>query len=432
VNPFRPNSPVNPGMFVGRIDELNRLESHLVQARAGNPSNFMITGERGIGKSSLLNYFKWVAEGQIEFGAGALGGRERMKFLVLDTDVDSTTSQFALIRKFELALTQALAKSEPARAFLKDAWSFIERIEAKGVRIGRSGDQQQVDDLLFDEFAYSLSRTVQRICDDGASTLFNAKYDGVLILIDEADNGAKHLQLGAFCKLLTERLERRQCNSVLIGLAGLESLRNALAQSHPSAPRTFDEVRLGRLKQDEVSTVIDFCLARALKDNGRDTTITDDARAKIVALSDGYPHFVQQFGFSAFAVDEDDVIDERDFREGAFGKQGAMEKIGDRYYRDDFYNKIQQESYRQVLRVMADHLDAWVTKADIRAKFKGKTTILDNALHALRERGIILPKEGARGVYRLQHKGFALWIKLYTTDSDLFSESVSQRGSSEA
>jgi hypothetical protein len=191
-------------------------------------------------------------------------------------------------------------------------------------------------------------------------------------------------------------------------------------------------VRLGRLKQDEVSTVIDFCLARALKDNGKETTITDDARAKIVALSDGYPHFVQQFGFSAFAVDDDDVIDEQDFREGAFGKQGAMEKIGDRYYRDDFYNKIQQESYRQVLRVMADHLDAWVTKADIRAKFKGKTTILDNALHALRERGIILPKEGARGVYRLQHKGFALWIKLYTTDSDLFSESLSPRGSSEA
>lgn len=88
VNPFRPNSPVNPGMFVGRIDELNRLESHLVQARAGNPSNFMITGERGIGKSSLLNYFKWVAEGQIEFGAGALGGRERMKFGGVPLDVE--------------------------------------------------------------------------------------------------------------------------------------------------------------------------------------------------------------------------------------------------------------------------------------------------------------------------------------------------------
>jgi hypothetical protein len=385
----------------------------------------MITGERGIGKSSLLNYFKWVAEGAIDFGGDA---GERMKFLVLDTDIDGTTSQLTLIRKFELALRKVLAETEPARAFLNEAWDFVQRIEAKGIKIAKAGDQ--VDDLLFDEFTYSLSRTVERICDAGASTLFNAKYDGMLILIDEADNGSKQLQLGTFCKLLTERLERRNCTHVVIGLAGLDSLRSALAQSHPSASRIFDEVRLGRLTDLEVNQVLDLCLERALKDNGRETTISGDARRKIVALSDGYPHFVQQFGFSAFAADEDDVIDERDFREGAFGKQGAMEKIGDRYYRDDFYNKIQQENYRQVLRVMANHLDSWVTKAEIRAKFKGKTSTLDNALHALRERGIILVKEGARGIYRLQHKGFALWIKLYTTDPDLFERSVPEPSAS--
>jgi hypothetical protein len=102
-----------------------------------------------------------------------------------------------------------------------------------------------------------------------------------------------------------------------------------------------------------------------------------------------------------------------------------MEQIGDRYYRDNFYNKIQQESYRQVLRIMADHLDSWVSKGAIREKFEGKTTTLDNALHALRERGIILSKEGEKGVYRLQHKGFALWIKLYTGDPELFQRSTS-------
>ena len=96
---------------------------------------------------------------------------------------------------------------------------------------------------------------------------------------------------------------------------------------------------------------------------------------------------------------------------------GAMEKIGDRYYRDDFYNKIQRDSYRQVLRIMADKDNFWVTKEEVRAKFKGKTTTLDNAIHALRDRKIILAKEGERGMYRLQHRGFALWIKLYTSNA---------------
>jgi hypothetical protein len=30
-----------------------------------------------------------------------------------------------------------------------------------------------------------------------------------------------------------------------------------------------------------------------------------------------------------------------------------------------------------------------------------------------------LPKEGEKGIYRLQHKGFALWIKLYA-DPDFY------------
>jgi hypothetical protein len=91
----------------------------------------------------------------------------------------------------------------------------------------------------------------------------------------------------------------------------------------------------------------------------------------------------------------------------------ALDLIGDRYYRNDFYNKIQPDSYRQVLRIMAEYLDGSVARAKIKSKFKGKDTTLNNALRALRDRHIILSKEGAKGIYRLQHKGFALWIKLF-------------------
>ena len=86
INPFRPNSPVAPGMFVGRIDELQALEQSLVQTRAGQPKHFMLTGERGIGKTSLLNYLRWVAQGEID----GLDG-EKFKFLVLDLATGAST-----------------------------------------------------------------------------------------------------------------------------------------------------------------------------------------------------------------------------------------------------------------------------------------------------------------------------------------------------
>ena len=150
--------------------------------------------------------------------------------------------------------------------------------------------------------------------------------------------------------------------------------------------------------------------------NAEQTKIDATARQALINYAEGYPHFIQQFGYSAFESDTDLTIDTKDVERGAVGQQGALEKIGDRYYRDNFYNKIQKSNYRQVLRIMAENGNRWVSKSDIRTKFKGKSTTLDNAIHALRNRNIILTKEGVRGVYRLQHQGFAYWIKLYTTE----------------
>ena len=70
INPLAPNEPVVSGMFVGRLPQLLALEEALLQTRAGRHKSFMLTGERGIGKSSLLRYFKWVAQGHIAIGTG--------------------------------------------------------------------------------------------------------------------------------------------------------------------------------------------------------------------------------------------------------------------------------------------------------------------------------------------------------------------------
>jgi Cdc6-like AAA superfamily ATPase len=407
VNPFQPNSPVTPGMFVGRVNELVALEKALVQTRGGSPKHFMLTGERGIGKTSLLNYIRWVAQGDIT----SLDD-EAFHFLVIDIDVERGTTPSSLARKIQRAIDRKLADTEKARSFLKSTWNFFSRVEAFGVSVDQRPSAPSDEDLL-DELAYSLAETVQRTCTVGLKEpVFSASYDGVLLCIDEADRAQKELGLGAMLKLLTERLHNRGCDRLLVGLAGLPELREVLRESHASALRIFDEVQLERLAPGDIQAVIDKCITTANKQNLEQTSITDEARQVIVAMSEGYPHFIQQFGYSAFDADSDHNIDATDAAKGAFGPRGALHLIGDRYYRDDFYNKIQKDSYRQVLRIMADKLDAWVSKDEIRAIFKGKDSTLSNALQALRDRRIILSKEGDRGIYRLQHKGFAWWIKL--------------------
>ncbi len=408
ANPFRPNSPVNPGMFVGRIQEIERLEQALVQTKSGEPAHFMITGERGIGKTSLLLYLKALAKGDILFNSLSFN------FLILDLDVDTYSTQLGLINRIKMHLDKQLGESEPARIFLKDAWSFLQRVRIMNSGIDNKPNTAS-DEVILDEFALTLAQVCKRTCGlvSDSESPFSAKYDGILLIIDEADNCSPQLQLGSFLKLLTERLQRNDCTNMLVSLAGMPELRTKMHESHPSSLRIFEDVQLGRLTNTEVDRVISICLESANKQNDEKILITDEAKQILVNYSEGYPHFIQQFGYSAFAADTDGTIDKNDVERSAFGSRGALELIGDRYYRNDFYNRIQQDSYRQVLRIMAEDLDGWVTRAKIKSQFKGKDSTLNNALKALRDRHIILSQEGKKGIYRLQHKGFALWIKLF-------------------
>lgn len=287
INPFNPNFPVNPGMFVGRLTEILRMESYLYQTRSGQPINFLLSGERGIGKSSLINYLTYVARGEIPVD------ETEFSFIVVDTDVDQTTSQLGLVKKIELGLEKELGNTERARKFMSDTWSFLQRVEAGGIGL-KAQEKSAHDETLLERFAYSLAETVERVCSpEESSDVFSASYDGVLILVDEADNSSPELQLGSFFKLLMERLRRRGCDRVMIGLVGLTKMRDVLRESHPSSLRLFDDLELGRLSSDEVSDVIERCLTKANEENSAATSIDDEAKALLISLSEGYPHFIQ-------------------------------------------------------------------------------------------------------------------------------------------
>lgn len=173
-------------MFIGRVLELQRLEACLLQTRAGSPMNFMITGERGIGKSSLLNYVKAVAQGQ-----EPTLDRVRLRFLVVDTDIDQNTTQIGLAKKIEFGLRVGLGQDEPARKVLKDLWDFFKRFEAAGVKL-KPEEKTEREETALEEFSYSLAETVKRVVTHESNpSVFNTHYDGILILIDEADNSAR-------------------------------------------------------------------------------------------------------------------------------------------------------------------------------------------------------------------------------------------------
>jgi hypothetical protein len=352
-----------------------------------------------------MDYVRYLATGQLP------SVDSTFKFLVITADIEPSTTRVGLVRRIERELERELGKTEKARTFLQDAWQVIRRFEVAGVRL-RDPTSVPDDESLIDEFAHSVAETTKSISGPEGERLFGAKFDGILLLLDECDNASDALGLGAFAKLLLERVQRKDCTRLMLVLAGLPGMRDVLHKSHESSLRLFTECPLDRLSSDDCRVAVRLCLDEANRMNVQQTKITDPGLDSLVHLSEGYPHFIQQIGYCAFEQDSDLEISDEDVITGAIGQRGAIEQIGNRYYRNDFYQKIQKDSYRQVLRIMAKRLDQWISKSEIREQFSGSETTLRNALQALRSRNIIQDKEGERGTYRLANKAFAWWIRL--------------------
>lgn len=394
-NPFRPNSLVTPGMFCGRIEEVRHAERALFQTKHGNPQHFLFEGERGIGKSSLFRFVDWFARGDIPTLSG-----DTLRFMVVNVELREMMGHGEVIDRIMRELQNQISSHAKLKELSKNAWEFISRFEAFGVRY------RQNEDVARREGLDGLTTTSLDLLTDAASEI-----DGILILIDEADKPQYTAHLGELCKLMTERLSYRGCERVSIGLAGLPGLVSKLRASHESSPRVFEVLSLEPLTSDERLAVIQRGLEDARAKNGFRTQITDEASDNIATLSEGYPHFIQQFAYCAFDADSDNNIDVSDVLAGAFSEHGALDQLGKRYFADLYIDQIGSDDYRKVLVAMAESSDAWVTRPRIIESSGVKERIVDNALRVLKDRRIIIQSDRVRGEYRLPTKAFAAWIR---------------------
>jgi hypothetical protein len=387
-------------MFAGRLAELEGTERSLSQTKYGNPHHFLIQGERGIGKSSLLFSLEHVATSKLESLEG-----EKYNFLTISIVLEPSTTYHEIIQKVGNGLRKGVNDLNPIAGAAKTTWDFLKRWEIAGVKYSDHHTMPKPSELL-DELTDSMERTLAQ---------YGARIDGVLILIDEADKAPVSANLGEFVKVFTERLTKRGCNRVCLGLAGLPTLLRHLRESHESSTRIFEVYTLEPLLRDERFKVLDSGLSEARETNGYEITITDEAKGLISTLSEGYPHFLQQFAFSAFNTDSDNSIDQDDVFRGALDDEtGALYQLGLKYFHELYFDQIGADEYRDVLRAMAENFDAWITKAELRKKIKIKETTLNNAITALKRKHIILAKPGVAGTYKLPTRSFAAWIKAFT------------------
>lgn len=395
-NPFKPGSIVHPGMFAGRIDELRALETALFQTQNGNPEHFLIHGERGIGKSSLLMILNYYATGTLETIE-----KNTYNFIIVGIELEPNDTYEEIIRKIARELQLQLQKNQALQKLLKDVWQFLTNWEVLGIKYTR---ETTPVDFMLEEISDKLATIAERLSQQNG---------GIYIFIDEADKPPTSANLGELVKFLTERLTRRGANNVGVGIVGISNVIKKMRDSHESSVRILKPIPLSVLEDDERKQVVKLGLNEAENKNGFRVSIDEEALNLISNISEGYPHFIQQYAYSAFDQDTDNNIDLDDVVTGLTKENGALHQLGIRYFENMYTEEVRSDDYRTVLQIIAQHSPGYVQRKIIIEESKLKRHTVDNAISALKKRGSVVAKSGQKGLYKLPSRSFATWIRAF-------------------
>jgi AAA ATPase domain len=274
TNPFAPGAGTRPPELAGRDELLAAVAIALQRVRAGRAAkSVLMIGLRGVGKTVLLDRMRDDAE-----AAG---------IHTLRIEAPESRSLPALLapelRRALLRLSRDERARELATRALRGLAGFAKALKVKyqDIEVGMDFDPEPG---LADNA--DLEHDLQALL-EAAGDAARAGHTAIAIFIDEL----QYVEEDELASLITalHRAAQRQLPIVLVG-AGLPQLRGRVGRAKSYAERLFDFTELGPLS----TAAAERALAKPIHDEHAE--ITADAVVTIVATTQGYAYFLQEWG----------------------------------------------------------------------------------------------------------------------------------------
>jgi len=268
---FKPRTPITTkDLFAGRWGELTEISDAVRQAGL----HVVIYGERGVGKTSLANVVNPTLWAMDSYGK----------------DEDEVPRRLVVT---------AVANSG-------DSFSSIWHRLFKQIQWGNPDPEADDSKTVSTQERFLLPQ--QLGIDDVRMVLSQAP--GTVFIIDEFDQSPRPISKD-FTELIKALSDLSvDCTVILVGVS--ETVENLVAD-HASINRAIAQVRLKRMKTEELSVILKNA-EKTLK-----IQFADDAAKLIVHVSQGLPHYTHLIGLHAVRsaaqrlslsqVDRDDVLD---------------------------------------------------------------------------------------------------------------------------
>ena len=379
-SPFRPGQPVPAELFVGRRDEIERLRGMVGASTQGRFKIGFVSGERGIGKSSLVNFVRRLSE-QDRDTAGChvfLGGVKDVREM--------------LRRIFDSLLKESVDKPwhQELRRFFGDR---VSKVGLFGVSLElrlKEGDLSAIER----DFLPSMRHLLASI-EEHKKSLF--------LILDDVNGLAgsdefAHWLKSSVDEIATAREETRLC----ILVAGLEERRQELAANQPSLARVFDLIEIRPWSDDEV---LEFYRNSFHEGHAK---VSAEGLRTLVRFTGGLPVLAHEIGDAVWRTARTEEIEDDEVYGGIVSAAGV---IGRKLLEPGIFREIRSERYRAILRKIADEPRTHFTRAEILERLTGaEGRVLDNFLRRMRTLGALERDPEVQGGYRFSNNLHAVYF----------------------
>ncbi|MFH0726297.1 MAG: ATP-binding protein [Pseudomonadota bacterium] len=361
-NPFSPGAGSPPPELAGRDTILEQARVLLGRIRERRPEkSILMTGLRGVGKTVLLNEIERMAI------------REEYRTILIEAHEDKPLSLLLIpqLRRLLFDLDRVAGAGNKVRRAIAVLKSFIGgvRVTVGDVEFGLDIDPERgaadSGDLEMD--LPNLFSAVAEAAEERSAS--------VAILIDEIQY-LHSAELSALIMAM-HKMQQRRSPLLLIG-AGLPILAGMAGESKSYAERLFNFPDIGPLSEGESTKAIKEPIEAAGE------AIEAAALQDICRLTQGYPYFLQEWGYQAWNHAESSPISLRVVRETTI----LVEKrLDDNFFRVRFNRLTPRE--KNYLRAMAELGAGLYRTADIANSLGVKITTLGPVRASLIKKGMI-------------------------------------------